>query len=77
MKDKIKKFWYDAQLGFNDQQCEPEVVEQFAQLIVEDCIRTIQEKIVTNGPTPANLRSYDHIDDIALKYGIKFPIPYK
>lgn len=51
-------------------------LEKFAKLIVEDCIRTIQEQIETNGPTPSNLRSFDHIDDIALKYGIKFPIPY-
>lgn len=51
--------------------------KKFAQLIVEDCIRTIQEKIPRSGPTPENTRSYDHLDDIALKYGIEFPIPYK
>lgn len=43
MNDKIKKLWYDAQLGFNDQQCEPEVAEQFANLIIKECIDLCDE----------------------------------
>ena len=47
---------------------------KFAELIVKDCILTIQMKIVRNGSTPENLRSYQHIEDIAAKYGISLPI---
>lgn len=46
----------------------------FAQLIAKDCILTIQREIVRNGSTPENLRSYQHVEDIANRYGIELPI---
>ncbi len=47
---------------------------KFAQLIAKDCILTIQNKIVRNGSTPENLRTYQHVRDIAARYGIDLPI---
>ena len=35
MNPEIKKLWYEACSGFNDQQCEPEVIERFAELIID------------------------------------------
>lgn len=33
----IKKLWWQAQQGFNDQLCEDEVVERFAKLVAKEC----------------------------------------
>ena len=51
-----------------------EELEKFAMLIVKECLYTIQGAIVRNGPTPENKRSHKHLDDIAEKFGITFPI---
>ena len=51
--------------------------EKFAELIVKECIYTIQMKVVRNGTnTPENLRTYEHIKDIADKFAITFPMDY-
>lgn len=47
---------------------------KFAQLIAKDCILTIQRQIVRNGMTPENIRSYQHVEDLAARYGIELPI---
>ncbi len=50
--------------------------EKFAELIVKECIYTLQLKIVRNGNTPENLRSREHIRDLGEKFGIEFPMDY-
>jgi hypothetical protein len=50
--------------------------EKLAELIVQECIYTLQLKIVRNGNTPENLRSREHIKDLGEKFGIKFPMDY-
>jgi hypothetical protein len=50
--------------------------EKFAELIVRECIYTLQLKIVRNGNTPENLRSREHIRDLGEKFGIEFPMDY-
>ena len=47
---------------------------KFAQLIAKDCILTIQRQIVRNGMTPENIRSYQHVEGLAARYGIELPI---
>jgi len=37
-KEEIKKLWFQACLGFNDQQCETKVIERFAELIIDRCV---------------------------------------
>jgi hypothetical protein len=49
---------------------------KFAELIVKECIYTLQLKIVRNGNTPENLRSREHIRDLGEKFGIEFPMDY-
>ena len=54
-----------------------DILEQkFAELIVKECIYTLQLKIVRNGNTPENLRSREHIRDLGEKFGIEFPMDY-
>ena len=55
---------------------ESKLYEKFAELIVKECIYTLQLKIVRNGCTPENLRSYQHIGDLATKFDIKLPLDY-
>ena len=50
--------------------------EKFAELIVRECILTVQLKIVRNGHTPENIRSRQHVEDIAKKFGIELPMDY-
>jgi hypothetical protein len=50
--------------------------KKFAELIVKECIYTLQLKIVRNGNTPENLRSREHIRDLGEKFGIEFPMDY-
>jgi hypothetical protein len=50
--------------------------KKFAELIVKECIYTLQLKIVRNGYTPENLRSLEHIKDLGEKFGIEFPMDY-
>jgi hypothetical protein len=55
MNPEIKKLWYQAGLGFNDQQCEPEVIERFAELIIDRCADSVigfhpSEKTILHEP---------------------------
>lgn len=38
MNEKINGLWSQAQMGYNDQRCDPEVVEKFAKMIVRECV---------------------------------------
>jgi hypothetical protein len=49
-------------------------VEKFAESIVKECLYTIQLAVVRNGPTPENQRTHKHLNDIAEKFGITFPL---
>ena len=39
-------------------------LEDFAEIIVRECITTVQMKIPREGKTPENLRSYQHVRDL-------------
>ena len=38
MNERIKALWWKARIGYNNQGCDPEVVEKFAELIVRECM---------------------------------------
>ena len=38
MNERIKELWWKARIGYNNQNCDPEVLEKFAELIVRECI---------------------------------------
>ena len=48
MNKRIEGLWWKARIGYNDQNCDPEVLEKFAELIVKECV----EQVITgpNGP---------------------------
>lgn len=38
MNERIEGLWWKARIGYNNQSCDPEVLEKFAELIVAECI---------------------------------------
>lgn len=36
MNNKIEALWWKAQIGYNHQNCDPEVLEKFAMLVIQD-----------------------------------------
>ena len=41
MNERIEGLWWAARIGYNNQSCDPEVVEKFAELIVRECVQTL------------------------------------
>lgn len=37
MNERIEGLWWKARIGYNNQNCDPEVLEKFAELIIEEC----------------------------------------
>ena len=37
MNERINGLWWKARIGYNNQNCDPEVLEKFAKLIVKEC----------------------------------------
>ena len=44
MNERINGLWWKARIGYNNQNCDPEVLEKFAELIVRECSRYIEDK---------------------------------
>jgi hypothetical protein len=38
MNERINGLWWQARIGYNNQNCDPEVVAKFAELIVKECL---------------------------------------
>jgi hypothetical protein len=39
MNERFKELWWKARIGYNEQNCDPEVLEKFAELIVQECLQ--------------------------------------
>ena len=44
MNERIEGLWWKARIGYNNQSCDPEVLEKFAELIVRECVEQIVAK---------------------------------
>jgi hypothetical protein len=79
MNERIEGLWWKARIGYNNQNCDPEVVEKFAQLIVRECINKIETYQISVGNSPAGEMAcdwtYDALkeirDDIKETFGLK------
>ena len=45
MNEQIEGLWWKARIGYNNQNCDPEVVEKFAELIVQECIEHLESSV--------------------------------
>ena len=43
MNERINGLWWKARIGYNNQNCDPEVLEKFAELIVRECMSIVSE----------------------------------
>lgn len=41
MNERIEQLWWKARIGYNNQNCDPEVLQNFADLIVAEISRVI------------------------------------
>ena len=44
MNALIEGLWWKAQIGYNNQTCDPEVLEKFAEAIVRECMGVVHKK---------------------------------
>ena len=44
MNERINGLWWKARIGYNNQNCDPEVLEKFAELIVRECSQFVEDK---------------------------------
>ena len=42
MNERINGIWWKARIGYNNQSCDPEVIERFAELIIQECIEELE-----------------------------------
>ena len=43
MNERINGLWWKARIGYNNQSCDPEVLEKFAELIVRECVGVVDD----------------------------------
>jgi hypothetical protein len=46
MNKRINGLWWQARMGYNNQNCDPEVVVKFAELIVRECIERVRSQCI-------------------------------
>ncbi len=75
MNERIKEIMFQSGLGYMSSAHLlnlPSLVEKFAELIVAECIQTIQMGITRDGHnTEQYLRSVKHIKQIKEHFGVK------
>lgn len=43
MNEAIRTLWHEAQKGYNDQMCDPDVIERFAELVLDKAADAVIE----------------------------------
>ena len=49
MNERIRALWWKARIGYNNQSCDPEVLEKFVKLIVEETLDQVKERAYYTG----------------------------
>ena len=55
MNERINGLWWKARIGYNNQSCDPEVLEKFAELIVRECANQVDWILAESGRTQGDL----------------------
>jgi hypothetical protein len=64
MNERINGLWWKARIGYNNQSCDPEVLEKFAELILQD-VMSICEDLGDKG-----LDGHYCVDKIRKEFGV-------
>lgn len=63
----IKDLWWKARLGYNEQNCDPEVLAKFAVLIVRECADYLdafnKENYVAEGMDGAYMKEHFGVEE--------------
>ena len=43
MNERIEGLWWKARIGYNNQSCDPEVLEKFAELLIKECAEVAED----------------------------------
>lgn len=68
MNEKLKALWWEAQIGYNDQKCDPDVLQKFAELIIHDCIMACKSRV---GRQEYNTGRLHCVSDIKDHFGVE------
>lgn len=65
----IKDHWWKAQIGYNEQNCDPEVLAKFAMSIVEECIKVFVKDLPEEGDGRM-VEVVNRVCDVAEHFGV-------
>ena len=67
MNERINGLWWKARIGYNNQSCDPEVIEKFAELIVRECVQTLLDNTPEEFTNEAAEEDWDRGYDQAMR----------
>ena len=70
MNERIKALWWKARIGYNEQNCDPEVLEKFAELIIQQCAQ-VSEDDITDGDACCTNTAYRIAKQIKKHFGVE------
>ena len=70
MNKQIEGIWWKARIGYNNQNCDPEVLAKFAELIVRECAQ-VSEDDITDGDACCTNTAYRISRKIKKHFGVK------
>ena len=73
MNERIEGLWWKARIGYNNQNCDPEVLEKFAELIVRECAEICyhHSRAAGGADTAFGYGYKDCGDDIKQHFGVE------
>jgi len=73
MNERINGLWWKARIGYNNQSCDPEVLEKFAELIVRECMTVCADNACRAGGANTQVGEdlYLAVDLIKKHFGVK------
>ena len=71
MNERIEGLWWKARIGYNNQNCDPEVLEKFAELIVLECVGVVEGGHFLHDQAPAALFAKECSSAIKKHFGVE------
>ena len=70
MNERINGLWWKARIGYNEQNCDPEVLAKFAELIVRECADFIDSKFDIS-PYSGEVNSWADGSELKKHFGVE------
>ena len=71
MNERINGLWWKASIGYNNQSCDPEVIEKFAKLIIQECIGVVKGGRFLHDQAPAAIFARECSQAIEKHFGVE------